>query len=189
MPICPDVICKKSVLYKKSTLLLASIATCSVLLLAGCDNTATTAPEVLDSKPDLSVFAGCYTVSHDEPAQIKVSEQNGTWVMQMKEPASAKRVWDTPEPLEVLDNSEIPKFFSIDPDNIDAVIGRPDRVLVMAHVKPVYANIDPLLDSEYLSYIYKGANTIYRVECDEINTDILANPHANLIINNVNETI
>ncbi|OXL13311.1 hypothetical protein CAN34_13990, partial [Psychrobacter sp. DAB_AL32B] len=74
----------------------------------------------------------CYTVSHDEPAQIKVSQQGGSWVMQMKEPASAKRVWDDAESLEVIENSDIPTFFSIDPDNVDAVIGRPDRVLVLA---------------------------------------------------------
>lgn len=188
MTLRPDIICKKL------TLLVASITACSALLLVGCDNssnnpTAIADSEVTAAKPDLSIFAGCYTVSHDEPAQIKVSEQNGAWVMQMKEPASANRVWDTPEPLEVLDKAQIPKFFSIDPDNVDAVIGRPDRVLVMAHVKPVYANIDPLLDSEYLAYIYKGANTIYRVECDEINTDILANPHANMVIDKPNKII
>ena len=56
-------------------------------------------------------------------------------------------------------------------------------------MKPVYTNIDPLLDSEYLSYIYRGANTIYRVECDDVNTDILANPHANIVIDNVNDSI
>jgi len=89
----------------------------------------------------------------------------------------------------VLAKSDIPTYFSIDPATVDAVIGRPDRVLVLAHVKPVYANIDPLLDSEYLSYIYRGANTIYRVECDEVNTDILANPHANIVIDNVNDGI
>ncbi|WP_440454202.1 hypothetical protein [Psychrobacter sp. ASPA161_9] len=177
---------RSDVICKRLTLLAVSGITCSALLLAGCDDSSTTAVEdVAKTETDLSIFEGCYTVSNDEPAQIKVSQQAGKWVMQMKEPASAKRVWDTAEPLEVLDNSEIPKFFSIDPDNVDAVIGRPDRVLVMAHVKPVYANIDPLLDSEYLSYIYKGANTIYRVECDEVNTDILANPHANIIIDNV----
>ncbi len=177
---------RSDVIFKRLTLLAVSGITCSALLLAGCNDSSTTAVEdVSKAETDLSIFEGCYTVSNDEPAQIKVSQQAGKWVMQMKEPASAKRVWDTAEPLEVLDNSEIPKFFSIDPDNVDAVIGRPDRVLVMAHVKPVYANIDPLLDSEYLSYIYKGANTIYRVECDEVNTDILANPHANIIIDNV----
>jgi hypothetical protein len=160
--------------------------TVSALLLSGCNDTSTTTEtEIAKTKTDLSVFEGCYTVSNDEPAQIKVSQQQGKWVMQMKEPATAERVWDNAEPLEVMDNSEIPKFFSIDPDNVDAVIGRPDRVLVMAHVKPVYANIDPLLDSEYLSYIYKGANTIYQVDCDEVNTDILANPHANIVIDNV----
>ena len=175
---------------KKLSLLAISITACSALLLVGCDKSDnTTSTNAVDSeavsaatKPSIAIFAGCYTVSNDEPAQIKISEQNGAWVMQMKEPASANRVWDTPEPLEVLTNSEIPKYFSIDPNNVDAVIGRPDRVLVMAHVKPVYANIDPLLDSEYLSYIYKGANTIYRVECDEVNTDILDNPHANIKI-------
>ncbi|TXD97647.1 hypothetical protein ES754_01265 [Psychrobacter frigidicola] len=185
---------RTDIISKKLSILAVSITACSALFLVGCDSsdnnksTTTADSNITATKPDLSIFEGCYTVSNDEPAQIKVSEQNGAWVMQMKEPASANRVWDTPEPLEVLDNSDISKYFSIDPDNVDAVIGRPDRVLVMAHVKPVYANIDPLLDSEYLSYIYKGANTIYRVECDEVNTDILANPHANIKIDNVRNT-
>ena len=185
MPLRSDVVCSKL------TMLTTSIVACSALFLVGCSDKNSTASdnEVIETTADLSIFEGCYTVSSDEPAQIRVSEQDGAWVMQMKEPASAKRIWDTPEPLEIVNNSEIPKFFSIDPDNVDAVIARPDRVLVLAHVKPVYANIDPLLDSEYLSYIYKGANTIYRVECDEINTDILANPHANVVIDNVNESI
>ncbi len=185
---------RSDVIYHKLTKLSACITTCivtsSMLFLVACNDSPTVPDtEVVESAADLSVFAGCYTVSYDEPAQIKVSEQAGVWVMQMKEPASSGRVWDSAEPLEVLDNSEIPNFFSIDPDNVDAAIARPDRVLVMAHVKPVYANIDPLLDSEYLSYIYKGANTIYQVECDEVNTDILANPHANMVIDNVNESI
>ena len=183
---------RAEIIYKKISILVATVTACSALLLVGCDSTdnnspTTTADSAVTAKPDLSIFAGCYTVSHDEPAQIKVSEQNGAWVMQMKEPASANRVWDTPEPLEVLNNSDVPKYFSIDPNNIDAVIGRPDRVLVMAHVKTAYTNIDPLLDSEYLSYIYKGANTIYRVECDEVNTDILANPHANIKLDNTSK--
>lgn len=163
-----------------------------ILALSGCNNSSTDTEieaATVATQTDLSLFAGCYTVSYDEPAQIKVSEQDGNWVMQMKEPASANRVWDDPEALELIDNSEIPKFFSIDPDNVDAVIARPDRVLVLAHVKSAYANIDPLLDSEYLSYIYRGANTIYRVECDEVNTDILADPHADIVIDNVNESV
>ena len=179
-----------NILYKKLPPLMVAITASSALFLSACNDSNTqTNTKKVETVADLSVFEGCYTVSHDEPAQIKVSQQDGAWVMQMKEPASAKRVWDDAEPLEMIENSDIPTFFSIDPDNVDAVIGRPDRVLVLAHVKPVYANIDPLLDSEYLSYIYKGANTIYRVECDEVNTDILANPHANIIIDNVNESI
>ena len=179
-----------NIFYKKLPPFMVAITASSALFLSACNDSNTqTNTKKVETSADLSVFEGCYTVSYDEPAQIKVSQQNGSWVMQMKEPASAKRVWDDAEPLEVIENSDVPTFFSIDPDNVDAVIGRPDRVLVLAHVKPVYANIDPLLDSEYLSYIYKGANTIYRVECDEVNTDILANPHANIIIDNVNESI
>lgn len=178
-----------NVFSKRLTCLTVSIAVSSMVFLTACTDSHTQNDTKVPEATDLSVFEGCYTVSHDEPAQIKVSQQDGSWVMQMKEPASAKRVWDNPEPLEVIKNSDIPQFFSIDSDNVDAVIGRPDRVLVLAHVKPVYANIDPLLDSEYLSYIYRGANTIYRVECDDVNTDILANPHANIIIDNVNKPI
>lgn len=165
----------------------ACIAASSILVLTAC-NDSDSSQSVQETPADLSVFAGCYTVGYGEPAQIKVSQQANQWVMQMKEPASAKRVWDDAEPLEVIQKSDIPTFFSINPDNVDAVIGRPDRVLVLAHVKSAYANIDPLLDSEYLSYIYRGANTIYRVECDEVNTDILANPHANIVIDNVNDS-
>ena len=179
-----------NVLNKELTPLMVALVASSALFLSACNDSNTPADAKKAEAPaDLSIFAGCYTVSRDEPAQIKVSQQGGGWVMQMKEPASAKRVWDDAEPLEVLAKSDIPTYFSIDPDNVDAVIGRPDRVLVLAHVKPVYANIDPLLDSEYLSYIYRGANTIYRVECDEVNTDILANPHANIVIDNVNDSI
>ena len=179
-----------NVLNKELTPLMVALVASSALFLSACNDSNTPADAKKAEAPaDLSIFAGCYTVSRDEPAQIKVSQQGGGWVMQMKEPASAKRVWDDAEPLEVLAKSDIPTYFSIDPDNVDAVIGRPDRVLVLAHVKPVYANIDPLLDSEYLSYIYRGANTIYRVECDDVNTDILANPHANIVIDNVNDSI
>lgn len=176
-----------NVFLKSLTQLSVGMAVSCALFLTACNDGNMQGDTKVEAAADLSVFEGCYTVSSDEPAQIKVSQQGDSWVMQMKEPASAKRVWDNPEPLEVIANSDIPQFFSIDPDNVDAVIGRPDRVLVLAHVKPVYANIDPLLDSEYLSYIYRGANTIYRVECDDVNTDILANPHANIIIDNVNE--
>ena len=175
------------VFYKRLTYLMLSAMASTALVLTGCSDSSDAQADTEVAATDLSVFAGCYTVSQDEPAQIKISQQEGSWVMQMKEPASAKRIWDNAEPLEIIENSDIPKFFSIDPDNVDAVIGRPDRVLVLAHVKPAYANIDPLLDSEYLSYIYRGANTIYRVACDDVNTDILANPHANIIIDNVNE--
>lgn len=173
-----------------SKLRLTSILLVSALILVGCDKDASTEDitntHIANHNGEVAeIFSGCYSVSHDEPAQIKISEQQGALVMQMKEPERAKRVWDDPEPLEVVDSQQAQKYFSIDPNNLDALIARPDRVFVLAHVKSAYANIDPLLDSEYLTYIYKGGNTIYKVECDEVNTDILADPHSNIVIENV----
>ena len=171
-------------------ILLSTIAVSALTLTAcsqGPEKSAAVTTDTQATTQNLTDLIGCYTVGYGEPAQIKVSENNGEYVMQMKEPASAKRVWDTPEALEVLPISKVREFFSIDANNIDAMLARPDRFLVLAHVKSVYANIDPLLDSEYLAYIYKGANTVYKVECDEVNTDILADPHANIVIEQVGE--
>ncbi len=149
------------------------------LVMSGCDKSeapdhtvthesATNPQNSADSiKKYAEMFSGCYTVSHDEPAQIKVSQQAQGLVMQMKEPQSANRVWDDPEPLEPIDLDKVSKYFSIDSNNVDGIIGRPDRVFVVAQVKQAYVNIDPTLDSPYLGYILQGANTIYKVECDD----------------------
>lgn len=172
--------------FEGSRKIIISAVALSALSLTACNKDIETAGVGTSNDKittqNLAELVGCYTVAHDEPAQIKVSQQGDDYIMQMKEPASANRVWDDPEALEVLPISKVPEFFSIDASNIDAMLGRPDRFLVLAHVKSVYANIDPLLDSEYLAYIYKGANTVYKVECDEVNTDILADPHANIVI-------
>lgn len=125
-------------------------------------------------KQHVEMFAGCYTVSPDEPAQIKVSQQDNGLVMQMKEPKSANRIWDDPEPLEPISLDKVSKYFSIDANNLDALIARPDRVLVMAKVKQSYVNIDPTLDSEYLGFILQGANTIFKVDCDDTPSEDLA---------------
>lgn len=88
--------------------------------------------------------------------------------MQMKEPPTADQVWDAAELLEIISESEASKFLSIDSSNIISSIARPDRMLVIAHIEPVYANIDPYLDSEYIALIDQGVFNIYQVECDEI---------------------
>lgn len=167
--------------------------TCSALVVSaasifftGCDNTDTTDAA---AKPETQVdaltsansiekhaemFAGCYTVTPDESPQIKVSQQGQGLVMQMKEPKSANRVWDDPESLEPIALDKVSKYFSIDAKNIEGMIGRPDRVLVLAQVKQAYVNIDPSLDSQYLGYILQGANTVFKVECDDIPGEELA---------------
>ena len=164
----------------------ALFLTGAALMLNACDKSQTTDTVVnteagakqQDSealiKQHAAMFSGCYTVSHDEPAQIKVSQQPQGLVMQMKEPKSANRVWDDPEPLEVMPMDKVSKYFSVDPKNVEGIIGRPDRVLVMAQVKQAYVNIDPTLDSQYLGYILQGANTIYKVECDDTPTEELS---------------
>lgn len=122
-------------------------------------------------KANSRIFSGCYTVDKSEPAQIKVSQQDNGLVMQMKEPVSAKRVWDSPEPLEILDVNQSSNYFSIESKEVTHLIARPDKLLVIAHVDSAFANMDPLLDSDYLGYILQGANTIFKVECDDIHSD------------------
>lgn len=188
----PHKLSRRAIYLEWSRKIVISAMAVSALSLTACNKdpeptSTATADITTATKQNLAELVGCYTVGYGEPAQIKVSRQGDSYIMQMKEPASAKRVWDTPEALEVLPISKVPEFFSIDTGNIDAMLGRPDRFLVLAHVKSAYANIDPLLDSEYLAYIYKGANTVYKVECDEVNTDILADPHANIVIEQVGE--
>lgn len=179
---------KPSILAKLCSILLLSSTS---LMMISCDK-SDTADTVLNSDPsaaDLTseksitrhadIFSGCYTVSHDEPPQIKISKQAQGLVMQMKEPKSANRVWDDPEPLEPMAVDTVSKYFSVGKKDVEAVIGRPDRVFVVAQVKQAYVNIDPTLDSPYLGYILQGANTIYKVECDETPADeLMQNPHS-----------
>ena len=94
----------------RKTRLLLAMAVTSTVLLTACNDTQGSGDTV--AAEDLTVFAGCYTVSHDEPAQIKVSQQDGAWIMQMKEPANASRVWDDPEPLELIETA-IYRSFSL----------------------------------------------------------------------------
>ncbi|OOS19834.1 hypothetical protein B0682_07775 [Moraxella lincolnii] len=164
----------------KITLMFVCLAT-----LVGCDsqndqhspmqfdaNTTNTVLTLSDSDV-AQMFVGCYTISHDEPAQIKISTHAGKLVMQMKEPANANRVWDNPEPLEILTKKDVANYFAIDAKKLDAIIARPDKLMVLAKVQTSHANLDPLLDSEYLAYIYRGANTIYKVVCDDAPVDIV----------------
>lgn len=164
----------------KITLMFVCLAT-----LVGCDsqndqhspmqfdaNTTNTVLTLSDSDV-AQMFVGCYTISHDDPAQIKISTHAGKLVMQMKEPANANRVWDNPEPLEILTKKDVANYFAIDAKKLDAIIARPDKLMVLAKVQTSHANLDPLLDSEYLAYIYRGANTIYKVVCDDAPVDIV----------------
>lgn len=175
-----------------SKIYLTAILSGAALLVTACDKSETADPavnadtsaETLTSEQSIKhhadMFSGCYTVSKDEPPQIKVSQQAQGLVMQMKEPKSANRVWDDPEPLEPIAIDKVSKYFSVDKNNVEGVIGRPDRVFVVAQVKQAYVNIDPTLDSPYLGYILQGSNTIYKVECDDSPADeLIDNPHQN----------
>lgn len=171
-----------------SALLLSGVA----LFVTACDKSDTSDPvvtnesasEALNSEQSIKqyadMFSGCYTVSQDEPAQIKISQQAQGLVMQMKEPKSANRVWDDPEALEPIALDQVSKYFSIDKNNVEGMIGRPDRVFVVAQVKQAYVNIDPTLDSPYLGSILQGSNTIYKVECDDTPAEeLVENPQQN----------
>lgn len=117
-------------------------------------------------------FDGCYTISYDEPAQIKISKQQDKWVMQMKEGVGKRTVWDKPEPLDELKVSQGWEFFKVnmldlDKKDVQAIIARADGMLALAKVHDAAKNTNPRLDSEYVVFIAQGSNTIYKVACDD----------------------
>ncbi len=112
------------------------------------------------------LFSGCYSVDEDKVPQIKISQQAGQIVMQTRESDTTKGVWNTPEPMHILPLDQVTHYFSEEAQNIDGLIARPDNIFAVAHVKSAYVNINPLLDSDYLGFILKGNNTIYKVACD-----------------------
>ena len=81
---------RSNLFNKRLTYLMLSVTASSAIFLSACNDTSPQADTEVAA--DLSVFEGCYTVSQDEPAQIKVSQQNYTWVMQMKEPEVKPRI-------------------------------------------------------------------------------------------------
>lgn len=118
------------------------------------------------------VFVGCYTVSHSEPAQIKIIKHGDNYAMQMREFNDPTKNWDKPEAMQVIasDSPDIQKYFDIKAGEnkyLEKVIARPDRVFVLAKITDSFANLNPQFDSPYLGYIYKGSNTVYKVDCEQ----------------------
>nr|WP_315043152.1 hypothetical protein [uncultured Moraxella sp.] len=149
----------------------------AVIALSACQkpNTQTAHNKANDSVASDDLLAGCYTVSHSEPAQIKINHektaQGERYTMQMREFNDPNKNWDTPAPMQVLtnDSAEIQKYFDIKADEnayLQKVIAREDRVFVLAKITDSFANMNPQFDSPYLGFIYKGSNTIYKVSCE-----------------------
>ncbi len=123
-------------------------------------------------------FVGCYSIDKNLPSQIKISQKAGQFVMQMKEPENAKTLWDAPEPLDEIDIDKAWDYFkvnalSLEKSDVQSALARPDAMMVLVKVKEASQNINPLLDSPYVVYIFKGANTIYQVPCDDKPLDII----------------
>lgn len=140
-----------------------------LMMTVACQKTDNTNALVKDSPSD-DPLVGCYTVSHDEPAQIKISKTGEQYAMQMHQFNDPSKDWDNPEPMQVLNtnDSELTKYFDIkkgESQYFDKVIARPDRVFVLAKITDSFASINPQYDSSYLGYIYKGSNTVYKVSC------------------------
>lgn len=139
------------------------------LLLVACNQEK---PSLQASENSPIDFVGCYTINQQSPAQIKISQQEHGYVMQMKEPQGASAVWDKPERLEVLNVDSAWQFFAVNKldinnSDVEAVLARPDKMMVLAKIKSTSKNINPRLDSAFVVYIFRGSNTIYQVPCDD----------------------
>lgn len=152
---------------------------CVLLALSACQKQPTDTPKAQESTAQApSEFVGCYSIHKNKPAQIKINLEHDAYTMQMKEPAGAKSVWDKPESLKLISTDEAWDFFGVNPldlnkSDVESVIARPDKMMVLAKVKSVAQHINPHLDSPYVVYIFKGSNTIYQVPCDDTPLDIV----------------
>lgn len=165
---------------KKSTPIFGKIGFLLIFSLTACQptNSPSNSPANVTTNTDVNKnehLIGCYTVSRDEPAQIKISKQGDQYVMQMREHNNPNKVWDNPEPLEIIanENPELRKYFDIKVDEqqvIEQSLARADRVFVLAKISDSFANINPQFDSPYLGFIYQGSNSIYQVSCENPTT-------------------
>lgn len=149
-----------------------------MVILSACQDTAKQDTAKTAMPQADSSFVGCYTIDKAKPAQIKINLDNGKYTMQMKEPVGAKAVWDNPEPLNEITVNDAWQFFGVNmldlnKSDLQAVIARPDKMMVLAQIKSASQNINPRLDSSYVVYIFRGANTIYQVECDDKQLNII----------------
>ncbi|SIS01428.1 hypothetical protein SAMN02745664_11442 [Moraxella cuniculi DSM 21768] len=158
--------------------------------LTGCEKSQKTAENAQKNKQfgvaaEETVFDGCYTIDKDTPATIKISQQNGGYVMQMKEPKGSQAIWDNPEKLEVLPLAQGWQYFStnsIDLSSADVagdVIARADKMLILLQTHQASANTNPMLDSRYVVSLMGAVNTIYQVPCDDTPVDLINNFHKN----------
>ncbi|MFB6349601.1 hypothetical protein ACFBZI_09220 [Moraxella sp. ZJ142] len=150
------------------------VATLTACQKTPTDETAKTA-ENLTAQSDHKVdYVGCYTIDKDTPAAIKISRQNGHYVMQMKEPKGKASVWDNPEPLTLLPKANGWQSFAVNAINLSVsdvtgeIVARPDGIMAIAQVHETTANTNPLVDSPYVVALMGAVNTIYQVPCDEI---------------------
>lgn len=128
-------------------------------------------------------FVGCYATKQSSPAQISITHTNGQLSMAMKEPDGG---WDTPEPMQVLENGQAWEFFKVNALNLTqsdivASIGRTDSVMTLGVLKEGLPAVNPHLDSSFVVSLFGAVNTIYRVDCDKtpVKFDLPENFHGN----------
>ena len=152
----------------------ANVVFIMVMLVACGDEPAvSTSAKTANNRSQTRLYIGCYTIDKNTPASIKISQAQGGYKMQMKEPNDAAKAWDTPEPLLVLTKQDGWKYFSTNAINLsvnditDQVIVRPDGLLVIAKLHDASTNTNPMLDSRYAVALMGAVNTIYQVACDD----------------------
>lgn len=145
----------------------------AMLVACGDEPVVSTSDKTATTEPKQDFYVGCYTIDKNTPASIKVSQVQGGYKMQMKEPNDAATAWDTLEPLLVLAKQDGWKYFSTNAINLsvnditDQVIARPDGLLVIAKLHDASTNTNPMLDSRYAVALMGAVNTIYQVACDD----------------------
>lgn len=133
------------------------------------NNKAVNSAQAGDKAAAQNTLVGCYSIEKDVPAQIRVSQENERFFMQMQEKQGG---WDTPELLNNGDISADWSYFSmnalgLNQSDMQMILARPDGVMALGLVKPALVGINPHMDSPFVINIFGAVNTIYQADCGD----------------------
>lgn len=165
----------------QNTLKKSLLCLCTVFALTACQNDKNESAKeqtATQATAQTSEFVGCYGIQKDGIAQIKINHTDGVYTMQIKEPDGAKTLWDKSEALQTLSTEQAWALFKDNPlqltsNDLGQTIARVDKLMALSKVSEAVGNVNPLLDGDYVVYLFGDVNVMYQLPCDDVPLDLV----------------